>query len=81
MEPIYWTSVNVRLENVDIMNNFKNQNFALKYFKQQPMAIFASAELSRSEKIAKLNNLPADEDPWLVAMIKELADSENDYDR
>ena len=62
------------------MTNFKNQNHASKYFKQQSMAIFASTKLDRATQLEKLDRLPTDDDPWLVAMIKELTDSENHQD-
>lgn len=62
------------------MKSFKNQNHASKYFRQQPMAIFASTKLDRATQLEKLDRLPTDDDPWLVAMIKELPDSENHQD-
>lgn len=44
------------------------------------MAIFASTKLDRATQLEKLDRLPTDDDPWLVAMIKELPDSENHQD-
>jgi hypothetical protein len=41
------------------------------------MAIFSSTKLDRATQLEKLDRLPTDDDPWLVAMIKELIDSEN----
>ena len=62
------------------MTSFKNQNHVSNYFRQQPMAIFARTKSDRVTQLEKLDRLPADDDPWLVAMIKELTDSENDQD-